>query len=104
MPPLVARTDAQGAFTVTAPGFAPGSHQVKLDPGAVEQVNLVLRRAPTGTRTTVRHDGAERRPGCSSAVDSMQPCCPRDEGWPLGAGWQGRRQTTGSCSGKEPGW
>jgi hypothetical protein len=52
----------------------------------------------------VRHDGAERRPAGSNAVESMQPCCTRDEGRSLGAGWQGRLQTTGRCSGKEPGW
>jgi len=74
MPPLVARTDAQGAFTVTAPGFAPGSHQVNLDPGAVEQVNLVLRRAPTGTRTTparptpLRYQPLTPMPGPSGAA------------------------------------
>ena len=34
----------------------------------------------------------------------MQPCCTTDEGWPLGAGRQGRLQTTLSCPGKEPGW
>jgi len=33
----------------------------------------------------------------------MQPCCTRDEGRPLGAGRQGRLQTTTSGSGKEPG-
>ena len=35
---------------------------------------------------TVRHDGAERRLGCEA--DLKQPCCTRDEGWPLGPGLQ----------------
>jgi RNA-directed DNA polymerase len=58
----------------------------------------------SGTRTMVRHDGAERRLRCKHAATSMQPCCTKDEGRPLGAGRQGRLQTILSCSGKEPGW
>ena len=40
-----------------------------------------------GSLTTVRHDGAKRRLRCNKA-NSKQPCCTRDEGWPLGPGLQ----------------
>jgi hypothetical protein len=42
----------------------------------------------TITPTTVRHDGAKRRLSCRVRADSMQPCCTRDEGGPLGPGLQ----------------
>ena len=78
----------------------------------LNEVDRMLERAKDITRhgkytyleyARFADDRAPRRRGEEAKmVTQTQPCGTRDEGRPLGAGWQ--LQTTESCCGQESGW